>query len=69
MQIHTDTLDVQAAAKFLHIHPETVKERIKAGAIPAAKAGRAYVMLRCDLEAYLRQLIDAQTKARMRRVS
>lgn len=67
MHINTDTLNVEEAAAMLHVHPETVKKEIRAGAIPAGKAGRSYVMLREDLLAYCRKIIDAQTKERLRR--
>lgn len=64
MHINTDTLNVAEAAAMLHVHEETVKSEIRAGAIPASKPGRSYVILRDDLLAYLRNLRDQQMKAR-----
>jgi hypothetical protein len=35
-----NTLNLQAAAKFLHIHPVTLQEKARAGEIPGAKIGQ-----------------------------
>jgi excisionase family DNA binding protein len=51
-----DTLDLPAAAAFLNLHPSTLQARAKAGKIPGAKPGRAWVFLRSDLIAYLKGL-------------
>jgi hypothetical protein len=51
-----DTLDLPAAAAFLNLHPSTLQARAKAGTIPGAKPGRAWVFLRSDLIAYLKGL-------------
>ena len=51
-----DTLNLRAAAAFLNLHPSTLQARAKAGKIPGAKPGRAWVFLRSDLIAYLRGL-------------
>lgn len=64
--INTDTLNANEAADFLHIHPETVRELIRDGALPAAKVGRAWVLLREDLLSYMRQTVSAQTAKRRR---
>ena len=50
------TLGLHEAAAFLHCHPEELRRRAKAGGIPGAKAGRAWVFLEDDLAAYLRSL-------------
>lgn len=60
------TTDVQGAAELLSVHPKTVLGLIDDAAIPAAKVGRAYVMLVKDVLAYLEKMIVAQTSARMR---
>jgi len=44
------------AAEFLKMHPEEVRRRTKAGLIPGAKAGRAWVFLEVDLADWLRSL-------------
>ena len=43
------TLDLQEAANFLHMHPDTMQRRAKAGLIPGAKPGRGWVFLEEDL--------------------
>src|SRR5688500_4342999 len=50
------TLGLKEAAAFLHVHPEELRRRAKAGRIPGAKVGRAWVFLSEDLAAYLRSL-------------
>ena len=35
-----NTLDLKAAAAFLHIHPVTLQEKARAGEIPGAKIGK-----------------------------
>ncbi|MBK6335664.1 MAG: helix-turn-helix domain-containing protein [Betaproteobacteria bacterium] len=50
------TLGLHEAAAFLHCHPEELRRRAKAGGIPGAKVGRAWVFLEEDLAAYLRSL-------------
>jgi len=42
------------AAKFLIMAPETLRRKIKSGAIPASKTGKGWALLRVDLIAYLR---------------
>ena len=50
------TLNLQQAALFLHVHPETLRQGARAGRIPGAKVGRAWVFLEDDLAGYLRSL-------------
>lgn len=47
------TLTLKEAAKFLKIHPETLRKRKD---IPCAKVGRALVYVEDDLVAFLRAL-------------
>lgn len=49
-----NTLDIAAAAAFLGLHPDTLRERAAAGIIPGAKIGREWRFLRDDLTAYFR---------------
>lgn len=51
---------------MLKVHPQTALELIQSGAIPAAKIGRAYVMLTKDVLTYIENRIVAQTAERMR---
>src|SRR5581483_1452727 len=48
------TLGLLDAAAFLHCHPEELRKRAKAGLIPGAKVGRAWVFLEEDLASHLR---------------
>ncbi|WP_398308338.1 helix-turn-helix domain-containing protein [Zoogloea sp.] len=59
-----DTLNVDEAADFLKVHTNTVLRLINDGTIPAAKIGRAYVMLKTDLMAYLEDQVIQQTAVR-----
>lgn len=59
------TVGVLGAAEILHVHPETVKDLINAGAFPAGKVGRSWVMLTRDVLAYAEKLIISQTAERL----
>lgn len=61
------TVDIQGAADLLKVHPKTVLDLISDGAIPAARVGRAYVMLTKDVLAHIEGEIVRQTASRMRR--
>ncbi len=70
------TLSTVEAAEVLKVHHKTVEDLINRGAIPAAKVGRAWVMLERDVMDYLeKQIIDQTARrlgaqsARRRRVS
>ena len=49
-----NTLDLQAAAAFLHIHPVTLKDKARSGEIPGAKIGKCWVFVDIDLIEYVR---------------
>ncbi|MCA3020145.1 MAG: helix-turn-helix domain-containing protein [Rhodocyclaceae bacterium] len=49
-----NTLDLDAAAQLLKIHPITLKRMAKTGEIPGAKIGRRWVFVDVDLLAHLR---------------
>jgi len=57
------TLTLSEAARFLKIHPEELRQRAKAGRIPGAKVGRAWVFLQEDLADYLRSLYSRPRQA------
>lgn len=59
------TVDVHGAAELMKIHPKTVLDLINSGAIPAARVGRAYVMLTRDVLAHVEQQIINQTAERL----
>ena len=48
------TLDLQKAARFLWMHPVTLRNKARSGEIPGAKIGKRWVFLRFDLERYIR---------------
>jgi len=57
------TLSLAEAAAFLRMHHEELRRRAKAGLIPGAKAGRAWVFIDEDLAAYLRSLYSQPRQA------
>ena len=57
------TLSLPEAANFLKMHPEELRRRAKAGFIPGAKAGRAWVFIDIDLAEWLRSLYAAPRQA------
>lgn len=59
------TLDVIGAADMMKVHPNTVLGLISGGILPAAKIGRAYVLLTQDVLDYIEQQIINQTAERL----
>lgn len=57
------TLNLREAAKSLHLHPKELRQRAKAGRIPGAKVGRAWVFLEDDLAAHVRSLYGSPRQA------
>ena len=51
-----DTLDIHAAATFLHMSVAALGQLARTGKIKAAKPGRKWVFLETDLVAYLNAL-------------
>ena len=47
-------LILEQAAEFLHLHPVTVRDKARAGDLPAAKIGKRWLFLQVDLEEWLR---------------
>ena len=50
------TLDLHAAAEFLHMSPAVLRQKAKQGIVKGAKPGKCWVFLRSDLVAFLRSL-------------
>ncbi len=48
------TFDLGEAAAFLRCHPQELRARAKAGKIPGAKVGRAWVFIEDDLAEHIR---------------
>jgi excisionase family DNA binding protein len=59
------TLNIHQAADILKIHPKSVLDLIGHGYLPAARVGRAYVMLTRDVMAYVEMNIKRQTERRL----
>lgn len=60
------TETIQTAAGLLKVHPKTVLDMISSCELPAAKVGRAYVILTSDVMAYIERAVVQQTAKRMR---
>ena len=60
-----DTLDIHRAGELMNVHPKTVLDLINKCVIPAGKIGRAYVILKSDVMAYIESVIIQQTAERM----
>ena len=58
-----NTLDLQQAAAFLHMHPEEVRRRAKLGLLPGAKPGKSWIFLDDDLAEYVRSHYAVQRQA------
>lgn len=59
------TVNIDEAAALLKVHPETALKIIQAGDIPAAKVGRAWVMMTKDVLSYIQKQIIEQTGERL----
>ena len=59
------TLTVEKAAECMGVSTKTVWGLINLGTIPAAKIGRAYIMLERDVMAYIEGQIAKQTAERI----
>ena len=57
------TLSLEEAAEFLHMNPESLRQRAKAGIIPGAKPGKCWVFLTEDLANYIRSNYTCQARA------
>lgn len=59
------TVNTTGAAAILCVHPKTIEDLIKAGTLPAAKIGRAWVLMTRDVLAYAEKTIVEQTAQRL----
>jgi hypothetical protein len=55
------TLDLQAAAEFLYMSPECLRQKTKSGLVKGAKPGKCWVFLESDLVEYLHSLYPEPT--------
>ena len=58
------TLDLRGAAALMNVHPRTVEAMARDGRLPAAKIGRAYVLMERDVLTFIERQISAQTAGR-----
>lgn len=63
--MNTITVDIHGAADLLKVHPKTVLDLIGAGALPAAKIGRSYVLMTKDVVSYIEVQLVRQMAERM----
>jgi len=54
--MNVETCNITQAAKMLYCHHSTVRDLIRSGRLPAAKIGRAWVILTSDILELLRQV-------------
>lgn len=65
MNPHMLTVSAKEAASMMGVHYETMLDMISAGKLPAAKIGRAFILLTSDVAAYIERQIALQTAERM----
>lgn len=53
------------AARFLRLHPKTVKRLARLGQIPGCRLGRRWFFRPSDLDAFLRSGVSSSAKARV----
>lgn len=63
--MNPSTVNIHEAAGLMKVHPDTVCDLINRGVLPAARIGRAYVLLTRDVLEYLENEIIRQTAERM----
>ena len=61
--------DCNQAARFLRLHPKTVKRMARAGEIPGCRLGRRWFFRPSELDALLRPSVSSSLKTRLRRNS
>ncbi len=58
------TLNITGAAEVLKVHPNRILEMIHDGRLPAARIGRAWVLMERDVVDYVERQIMVQTQQR-----
>ena len=48
-----EIMTTEEAAQYLQVHPETLRSKVRAGEVPAAKVGRAWRFRKADLDEWL----------------
>ena len=62
--MQSSTLTLHQAADLMNVHINTVTKLIISGDLPAAKIGRAYVILYKDAMDYIERMVIRQTAQR-----
>ena len=57
------TLNLKEAAALLKVHPMTLRRQAMEGAVPAARAGRAWIFIEEDLLGWLRAQYSDEARA------
>lgn len=65
MTTYPPTVSLKEAAELLKVHRTTALDLVKSGKIPAARVGRAYVMMTKDVLQYIENQIIDQTGERL----
>ncbi|WP_313453272.1 helix-turn-helix domain-containing protein [Stutzerimonas nitrititolerans] len=63
--MNSTTVDIHGAADLLKVHSKTVLDLINTGVLPAARVGRAYVLLTKDVIDHIERQIINQTAERL----
>lgn len=53
-------IDLQAAAELLHLHPDTLKKKARAGEIPGRKIGRRWWFRMSELDAWVKSKVTSR---------
>ncbi len=69
MTATSPTMGLDEAADTLKIHPHSLEKLIRAGDIPAGKAGRAYLLMTRDVVAYAEKIVLTQTAERLSKIT
>ena len=59
------TLSLKEAAELLKCNPEVLRQKAKAGIVPAAKPSKSWVFIEDDLVAYIRSLYSSPRSQRV----
>ena len=59
------TFTLREAAAFLKMNPEVLRQKAKAGIVPAAKPSKSWVFIEDDLVAYVRSLYSTSCSQRV----
>jgi excisionase family DNA binding protein len=60
--------DCNQAARFLGLHPKTVKRMARTGEIPGCRLGRRWLFRPSELDALLRARVSSSAKDNSRRI-